>query len=259
MRQDVEWTGKIHQGVQGQAGGVFQAVFMSNTLRQVGILPGIDGQLFQGRQQITVAVAKRRNACRILGIQHCPVGQHQPHSGQRMVAVLGRTTAHTAGIVRNNAANLTGVDGRRIRSDLEALGCQPGIRLSANHTRLQTNLAAFFPDVVAVPLIAQNNQDRITDRLSGKAGTGGPEGHRDLVAAGDGQEIDNLCFILNPHHHLWDQAVETGVGSERKGGHRIVKDPVFGNPLPDIGQHFRGKSHASSRTSTMSSRGPWAP
>ena len=117
VRQDVEWAGKIHQGVQGQAGGVFQAVFMTNTLRQLRILPGIDSQLFQGRQQITVAVAKRRNACRILGIQHWP------HTGQRVVAVLGGATAHTAGIVRNNAANLAGVDGRRIRSDLEALGC----------------------------------------------------------------------------------------------------------------------------------------
>lgn len=176
---------QVHQGVKGQPGGVFQAVFVPNTFRQLRILPGIDSQLFQGRQQLAMTVAERRHTRRVLGIQHGAVCQHQAHASQGVVAVLGRATAHATGVIGNNAADLAGVDGSRIGTDLVTPGRKPGVGLGADHTRLQANLAAFSADVVAVPLVAKDNQDGVADGLPGKAGTGGPESHRHLVVAGD--------------------------------------------------------------------------
>ncbi|MCY1535406.1 hypothetical protein D9M68_708100 [compost metagenome] len=101
-----------------------------------------------------------------------------------MVTVLCGAAAHAAGIVGDDAADLAGVDRRRVRANLALEGYQHGIRLGADYAGLQANLRAVPANLATVPVIAQDHQHRVAESLAGEAGAGGAEGHRHPFGVG---------------------------------------------------------------------------
>ncbi|CDI93331.1 hypothetical protein PAERUG_E8_London_17_VIM_2_04_13_02950 [Pseudomonas aeruginosa] len=184
--EDVQRLVVVDQRVQRQAGGVLQPVLVADLRGQFGVGAGLAAEFGEPFQQLAVAGAEGRDAGRVLAVQTGAVGQQQAQAGEGVVAVLRGAAAHAAGVVGDDAADLAGVDRGRVGTDLAAERRQPGVRLGADDTRLQADLRAVGADFPAVPVVAEDEQHRVADGLAGEAGAGGAEGHRDLLAVGDG-------------------------------------------------------------------------
>jgi hypothetical protein len=183
-----------------------------------------------------MALAKRRDAGGVFGIDATAIGQHQTNPGQRVIGVLRRAAAHAAGVVGDDAADFAGVDRGRIRADLAPERRQPGVGLGADHAGLQADLCALATDLATVPVIAQHDQHRIADRLPRKAGAGGAERHRHPVALGQFQQRDDFFFGLDAYYQFWNQPIETGVGAEGQRRQRVVEASFLWNQLLRITQ-----------------------
>ncbi|MNG12974.1 hypothetical protein D3C84_966210 [compost metagenome] len=153
-----------------------------------------------------------------------------------MIGILRRAAAHAAGIVGDDAADLAGVDRGRVRTDLAPERCQPGIRLGADHSRLQADLRALVANLAAVPVIPQHDQHRVADGLAGQAGTGGAESHRHLIPLRQSQQRHYFVFGLDADHQLWNQTIEAGVGAEGQGRQRVIETSFWWNQLLCITQ-----------------------
>ncbi|MCY1510131.1 hypothetical protein D9M68_445000 [compost metagenome] len=122
MAEDVQRLVEVHQGIEGQAGGVFQPVLVTDLRGQFGVGTGLSAQFGECRQQRAVADAEVGDAGGVFGIQQGAVGQHQAQAGQGVVGVLRGAAAHAAGVVGDDAADLAGVDRGRVGADLAAEG-----------------------------------------------------------------------------------------------------------------------------------------
>ncbi|MNX91287.1 hypothetical protein D3C86_1233610 [compost metagenome] len=231
VAQDIHRLVEIHQGIERQAGGIFQTVFVANFRSQLGVCPGLAAQDRQAFQQRGVALAKRRDAGGILGVETTAIGQHQTNAGQGVIGVLRGAAAHAAGIVGDDPADLAGVDRGRVRTDLASERCQPGVGLGADHPRLQADLRALAADLATVPVIPQHDQHRVADRLAGQAGAGGAESHRHLIPLRQLQQCHHFVFGLDADHQLRNQTIETGIGAEGQGRQRVVETSLLGNQL----------------------------
>ena len=83
-----------------------------------------------------------------------------------MIAVLRGATAHTAGIIGDDAADLGRIDRRRIRADLALQRGQQRVGGCSDNARLQANALAAVKYLPTVPMVAQYNQYRIADGLA---------------------------------------------------------------------------------------------
>ena len=231
MREDIQRIAIVHQGVERQASGVLQPVFVADTVRKLGIGPGFCRQLLQLCQQRGVAAAKHLNAGEVLGIHHRAVRQNKPHAGQGMVGILGRTTTHATGVVGDYPAYFAGIDGGGVGADLVAIGCQPGVGLSSDNAGLQADLPAFIANIVVFPLVTQHQQNGVTDGLARKARARGPERHRGGETPGDGQQADHFLFAFHFHHHARNQPVKAGIGTVSQGRQGVIVNPRSRNQL----------------------------
>ena len=157
MAEDVQRLVEIHQGIEGQAGGVFQPVFVADLRRQLAVGAGAAAQFGQALEQRTMAGAEGGDAGLILGIQTRAIGQYQANAGQGVIGILRGTAAHAAGIVGDDATDLAGVDRGRIGADLAPERGQPGVGLGADHSGLQADLRTLVANLLAVPVIPQND------------------------------------------------------------------------------------------------------
>ncbi|MCY1361419.1 hypothetical protein D9M69_480850 [compost metagenome] len=137
---------------------------------------------------------------RVFAVDYRTVSQHQSQAGQCLIAVLRDTTAHAAGVVGDYTADLRRIDRGRIGADLALERRKRGIGVGTDDTWLQTDLRSLVADVTAVPVIAKNNQYRVTDSLAGQAGTGGAESHRHFLRVGQFEQLDYFCFGLHAYH-----------------------------------------------------------
>ena len=139
---------------------------MPNFGGQFGVGAGLPAQFGQLLQQFAMAGVKARHAERVFAIEYAAVGQNQAHAGQGVIAVLRRAAAHAAGVVSDDTADFAGVDRGRIGADFALQRGQHGVRLGADHARLQTDLRAAFEQFAAVPIVAENDQYRVADGLA---------------------------------------------------------------------------------------------
>ncbi|MCY1272430.1 hypothetical protein D9M69_242800 [compost metagenome] len=226
MVEDVQRLVEVDERVEREAGGVLQPVLVANLLRQLGISARFSTQLGQLLEQFAVALAEGGDTRRVLAVDHATVGQHQAQAGEGLVGILRGTAAHAAGIVGDDATDLGRVDRRRVRADLALERRQHGIGAGTDHPRLQANLHAFAANVAAVPVVAEDDQHRVADRLAGQAGAGGAEGHRHLLGMGQLEQFDHLAFGFDAQDQLRNQPVEAGIGAESEGRQRIIKTPL---------------------------------
>ena len=248
MAENIQRLVEVHQCIQGQAGGVFQAVFVADFCRQFAVGAGLFAQLVQLCQQVGVGGEKACDAEWVFGIQHRAVGQHQADASQGVVGVVRRAAAHAAGVVGNDATDLAGVDRRRVRANLALEGRQNGIRLSANYARLQADLAALTTDFPTVPVVAQHDQHRVADGLAGQAGAGGAEGYGYAVHAGQLEQVNHFQLCLDAHHQFGNQSVEAGIGAKSQGRQRVVEAPFGWDQVLDGGEKGGRQAHAGSES-----------
>lgn len=83
---------------------------------------------------------KRGHRIGIAGIQHRAIRQHHPHAGQSAMDRLRGTAAHSARIIRDNAADFCRIDRGGIGANFALIRLEPIVRPLPNHPRLQTNL-----------------------------------------------------------------------------------------------------------------------
>ncbi len=214
MVENVQWLVVVNQRIERKAGGVLQSVLVADLRRQFGIGAGFAAQLGQLLKQRGVAVAERGNAGGIFAVDHGAVGQHDAQPGEGFVGVLRRAAAHAAGIVGDDAADLGGIDRGRIRADLALERCEHGVGIGADDAGLQADLRAAVANLAAVPVVAEHDQHRVADRLAGKAGAGGTEGHRDAFRMGQLEQRNHLGFGFDAHHQFWNQSVEACISAE---------------------------------------------
>ncbi|MNZ69971.1 hypothetical protein D3C78_882890 [compost metagenome] len=244
--EDVQRLVEVDQRVEREAGGVLQPVLVADPVGQRGVGAGLPAQLGQLGEQRAVALPEGAHAGRILAVHHRAVGQHQAQAGEGLVAVLRGAAAHAAGVVGDDAADLRRVDRRRVRADLALERRQHGVGLGADDAGLQADLRAIGADVAAVPVVAEDDQHRVADRLAGQAGAGGAEGHRHLLGVGQLEQFDHLALGLDAQHQLGDQPVEAGVGAEGQGGQRVVEAPLARDQAFDGGEEGGGQAHGIS-------------
>ncbi|MNQ25418.1 hypothetical protein D3C85_386380 [compost metagenome] len=246
VTEDIQRLIEIDQGVERQAGGVLQPVFMPDLGRQCGVGAGLPAQFGQLFEQAGMGGAEARHAQWVFAIQNRAVGQYQAYAGQGVIAVVRGAAAHAAGIVGDDAADLAGVDRGRVGADLALERCQHGVGLGANHSGLQPDLEALAADFAAVPVIAQDDQYRVADRLTGQAGAGGAEGHRHPFGTGQLEQGDHFQFGFDPDHQLRNQPIEAGVGAEGQGREGVVETPFLGDQALDGGEEGDGQAHGRS-------------
>nr|GFD18229.1 hypothetical protein [Tanacetum cinerariifolium] len=76
---------KIDQGVERQAGGVFQAIFVANLCSEFGVGAGFPTQFAQTLEQRAVTGAESGDALGVFGVDTRAVGQHQANAGERVI------------------------------------------------------------------------------------------------------------------------------------------------------------------------------
>ncbi len=96
---------------------------------------GVGGDRRQTVEQRLVRDAEGRGALGVGRIEHGAVRQHQPHGGERMIAVGADAAAHARGVVGGDAADLRGVDRGRIGADLAAEGRQAPVGVAADRAK----------------------------------------------------------------------------------------------------------------------------
>ena len=111
-----------------------------------------------------------------------------------LIAVLGHTATHPAGVVGCNSADHGGIDGSRIRADFFAKRGQILVGLATNDAGLETDTVSVVKNLVCIPVAAADDQNRIGDGLSGEAGTRGAECYGNGVTIRCLQNPGDFCF-----------------------------------------------------------------
>ena len=256
VREDLDRVFEIQQRVQAVSGGVLEPVLVADALGQQRVVPGSAGQRGQPLQQRCVAARKLRAAVGIPAVQYRAVGQHEAHAGQCPVAVLRRAAAHAAGVVGGDAADHGRVDAGRIGTDLAAHGGQAPVRGRADDTGLQMNDAGIGGHAHALPAVAQQDENRIAERLAGQAGAGGAEGQRCLQFGAQGEQALHLGLILDHHHQLRHQPVKARVTAPGQAAQGVGDQPLRRNEPAQALEKLlmRGSGH----TGSGSGASPWA-
>ena len=169
-------------------------------------------------EQGAVALREGGDAGRILGVEQRAVGQHDAQAGQRAVAVLRRAAAHAGGVVGGDAADLGGADRGRVGADLAPERSETAIDLAADDAGAGHDRGRIVIDRAGREAFADQRQHAVADRLAGEAGAGGAEGDGGVVLPGCGQHRFQVVFRFDDGDDLRDQAVETGIGTRRRGG-----------------------------------------
>ena len=225
--QDVEWIAEIDQRVQTIAGGVLDRVLATDAVGEVGIGARAFAQVAQSCKQRAMRPSESCSTGGIPRVEHTAVGQHDPHAGDGVIAVLRRTTAHAAGVIGGDATDLAGVDRRRVRPDLAAEAGEMAVRFAAEHAWPQPDGGGIGGDVDAAPAVAQHRQHRIGDRLARQAGAGGAEGDRRAMLAACRQQPTDFRLVFHDDDELRNQSVEAGVGAVGKLPQRIADQTGF--------------------------------
>ncbi len=184
MQHNVNRVCEINQGVETVSVGVFDFEFLADAFCQLRVGAHGFAQLRNVVNQLGVCLSEMRAAFFIRCIEQRAIMKQDPHAVNGLVAVLGNTAAHSTGIVGGNAADHSGVDGCRVRSDFAAERRQVAIGLSTDDTGLQANAMAVVQNFMSVPVAAADDQNRVGDGLARETGAGSPEGHRNVALIG---------------------------------------------------------------------------
>ena len=166
MRQNIDRVLVVDQGIETVARGVLDFVFMADARGQRFIGAGSDAHARKLIQQSGVALTKACHAVGVFGVEHRAIAQNHAHTGHRAVAVLRRAAAHARRVVSRNTADLAGVDGGRVGTNLAAKRCQPEIDLSANDARANAHCGGIRADLTGGKSFADQGQHAVCHGLA---------------------------------------------------------------------------------------------
>ena len=226
VSEDVDRIREVDQRVDAVAGRVLHAVLVPDALCERRIGAHAAGERLQAGEKPGVARAERGDACGLRGVEHRAVGQHHADRGERVIAVLRRAAAHAARVVGGDSADLRGVDRRRIGPDLAAVRGEVAVGVGADDPGLQPDRLRARAERPAPPAVAEQREDRVADRLAGKAGAGGAERHRRAVRTARGEQADDVGLALDDRDDLRHEAVEARIGAVGEGAQRVGDEPL---------------------------------
>ena len=90
-------------------------------------------------------------------------------------------------------------------------------------------VAASAPISQLAPVVTEQHQHRIGDRLPRKTRAGGSESDRRSELRARGEQPDHFLFALDDHCELRDQPIEARVGSPGQQTQRIGDQALVGN------------------------------
>ncbi|MNJ26531.1 hypothetical protein D3C77_210150 [compost metagenome] len=244
--EDIQRLVVVDQRIERQPGGVLQPVLVADFRGQLGVGAGLATQFAKACEQCAVVFTECGDARRVFAVEQGAVGQQQAHAGEGVIAVLGRTAAHAAGVVGHDAADFAGVDRGRVGADLAAERGKPGVGLGTDHARLQANLGAAVADLTTVPVVPQHQQHRIAHGLARQTGTGGAEGDCDLLGLCGLEQGGDFVFALDADNEFGNQAIEAGVGTEGQGRERVVETSLARDQVFNRVEERGGQTHAIS-------------
>ena len=120
---------------------------------------------------------------------------------------MGDPAAHAAGIVGDDAADLSRLDTCRIRADLAPMRTQRGVDPRANRARPAAHASAIRQHLDAPPMLTDDGQDSLTDRLARQRRTAGAK--RDGLATR--QECLDIRHGFGKGHRPGDEVVDAGI------------------------------------------------
>src|SRR5208282_4906406 len=116
-------------------------------------------------------------------------------------------------VIGSDAAYHRRVNRCGIGPNLAAVSCQAPIGFSADDARLKRDRGRVGADLTSPPSIAQQNQDRIADRLPRQACSSRAKSHRRSKPRALGEEKDHFLFAFDNGGKLGYEAIEARVGS----------------------------------------------
>ena len=233
VTEDVERVFVIDQCVQAVTGGVLDLEFVADALGEPCICARVAAEAVDFAEQRAVALLEGGNAGGVFAVEHGAVGQHDAHSGERPVAVLGRAAAHAGGIVGGDAADLGGADRRRVGADFPAVRRETAIDFATDDAGTGGDLAGIGADFAGRETFADEGEHAVADRLAGEAGAGGAEGDRGAVLPCCGQHRFEVVFRFDDGDDFRGEAVEAGIGAVGEAAQIIDDDLVFREVLAE--------------------------
>jgi hypothetical protein len=225
--QDIERIVVIHECIEAVAGGILNLEFVADAGGQCRIGADRVGQAGEIVQHLAVAGGKIVPAAVIGGVEQSAVGKDHPHAVDGLIAVLGRSAAHPAGIVGGDTADHGSVDGGRIGADLFSERRQQPVGLGADNARLQKDFGAVVQDPVIGPVVSGYQQDGVCNRLAGQAGTCRPESDRQLHCVGRLEDADHFSLCFGFDDHPGNEAVKAGIRPIGKGSKGIANNAIL--------------------------------
>jgi hypothetical protein len=143
-----------------------------------------------------------------------------------LIRVLRDPAAHAARVVGEDPAHHAGVERRRIGTDARAVGEQRPVDAPADDARLDAHAPAVVERLDAPPVAGQIDEDPVGHGLAGKAGPGGAERHRDVLAAAEPENTADVVDRSRAHDDLRDQRVEARIRGVRGAVDRPIEDLV---------------------------------
>ena len=211
--QDPSRAGGIEKGVQGIADRVLGRKSGADPGRQLGIKGDLLGQFHQPGGQGRTFPAQALVGIGDPSVDAIAVSQDQIEPGDRVVRVLMHATAHAAGVVGDDAADLGRLDRRRIRPDAATIRRQRGIDPGAHRARRTTHRRAAVEHLNVAETLGYHHQNAIGHRLAGQRGAAGAETHRHTLGVRDRQQPLDVSDVRRNDHDARYQTINRGVGS----------------------------------------------
>ena len=212
-----------YEGPQVQACDVFDAILITDTLRQLFIGHHFLAQGFQAFHNFRMLFPEGRFRFLGGGVQHSTVGQHHAGAEQHLVGIRMRTAAHTGGVVVHDTAHHATADGSRIGAEMPSEGGQMLIYLGSHYARLQGD-GGILMVLPLLPMLAGHQQDAVGNGLSGKRGARRTEGNGKVVSGCQFQYLRHFLFVGRPQDYLGGNLVFSGIGSPGQGAEFVGID-----------------------------------
>ncbi len=162
----------------------------------------------------------------IASVEHRAVGKHHAQRLEHAVTIGVRATTHARSVVHNNATHHGRIFRCRVGGEGALERSQDGIDTTAHDARLQRDGRGIGSNAVTLPVLARDNHDGRSHRLSAQTRSGGAEGDRQLHLARHGKQLSHLLLGCGAHDHLRNVAIETGIGAPCQGAQVVGIDAL---------------------------------
>ena len=105
MGNNIEWIGIFYKWKNSQSRDILDGVFLTNQIAQHFVLLGLNTQIINLANKLTMGHQKLRTALLITRVQDSSIWQNDSHRFQCAVTIGMRTATHARGIVHYNTTH----------------------------------------------------------------------------------------------------------------------------------------------------------